>query len=111
MEWIYFNRRRRCCSDGRAGIILETNAPLLSRWVIALARTSSTVVTPCGDEAPAVIGQSGHAVATGRGEDLVGGGGFQDQLADLLVGIHPFKDGVPAEEAGVAAFCGSRRQI
>ena len=56
------------------------------------------------DQAPAVFGERAHAAFASSVADLIGGSALQDQLADFFIRIHPFKNGVASEEAGIATF-------
>ena len=58
---------------------------------------------------PAVFGERAHAGPARGVADLVGRSGFQNQLADFLVRVHPLKNGVPAEKIRCCGIRGSRR--
>src|SRR5207302_7863030 len=63
------------------------------------------------DEPPAIIGQSAHADATGGVANGVTGSVFEDQLPDVVIAIHPFKNGVASIKTGLAAFPAADRAV
>ena len=63
------------------------------------------------DDPPAVFRQRAHSTFVRRIADLIGRSVFQNQLADLVVGVHPLENRVPAVEPGIAAFAAAHGPV
>ena len=79
----------------------RSRAPASSSFVLRI--TSSIVVRPSRDEAPAVLAQALHALLDGDLADLVRRRAVQDQRADLVGHRHHLEDALPAAVAGALA--------